>query len=177
MLKVQRCEHGESCEGCCWLWLGQTDSVKAYGKVSYDNRKYIAHSLIYSLRNNLDPRSNKRGSENRLHTCDTPLCCNWNHIYIGTHQHNADDKVSRDRQTKGETQPHAKLTASQVYQLRRLYHSGGWRKVELAALFHLSQSTVGKILAFEDWKHLKGELLIGRPPCITRYGAVYVLSK
>jgi hypothetical protein len=137
------------------LWAGQKDSKGHYGKVSYMNEKYIAHSFIFKLHNNTF------GSKytNHLHTCDTPLCCNWHHIYCGTHQDNMDDKVSRNRQLKGAEQKQAILNDSKVRQIRRNYYTG-WLTHELAYFFDVSPGIITRIIKHHDWSHLQGELLI-----------------
>lgn len=157
MKYVARCSHGDDCSACCWLWTGQTDSRGEYGKVSYVNEKHIAHSLIFKLHTYKGQFVKAKKYTNHLHTCDTPLCCNWNHIYEGTHQQNMQDKVMRNRQCKGEAQLSAKLNDSKVYQIRRNRYAG-WELYELAYFFDVSISTVNKILAWQDWKHLRGEL-------------------
>ena len=156
MQSVAKCEHGDGCDLCCWLWTGQQDK-KGYGKVSYMNRKYTAHNLIYNMHSN----NGKYGMQMytlHLHKCDTPLCCNWNHIYIGTHNDNMRDKVERGRQVKGIDQVNAILNDTKVYQIRRNYYIG-WKILELAYFFDVSMAIIERIVTYKDWKHLKGELI------------------
>ena len=157
MQSVAVCEHGLSCETCCWLWTGQV-ATKGYGKVSYNNQKRIAHSLIFDL---YSPPLPHERLMHHLHTCDVPLCCNWHHIYRGTHQRNMIDKVERSRQCRGETQPQAKLSDAKVYQIRRNRYCG-WEVYELAYFFDVSIAIIYRILARQDWKHLRGELIRSR---------------
>lgn len=155
---VEVCNHGENCIECCWLWKGQVDTHKEYGKVSYQNEKYIAHALIFKLRNNI-PLVVKFHS---LHACDVSLCCNWNHVYRGDHAQNMKDKVERNRQAKGKAFPQHILNETKVRQMRRLYYSGGWIIADLVYVFGAKISVTQRILSGKDWKHVKGELLIGR---------------
>lgn len=149
---VQQCEHGETCTECCWLWTGQVDH-KGYGKVSYLNVKRIVHSLLFKWKTGI-PIATRI---NALHTCDTPLCCNWNHIYSGSPQDNSNDRVNRDRQPKGDEFPQAKMTEQKVRLLRELYNLGEWSTVELAAFFSIGQTTAWRIIKGEDWKHVRAE--------------------
>ena len=150
---IDLCNHGYSCQDCCWPWKGQIDH-KGYGKVSYNGKKHILHGLIYDLVHDITPEP----YDNHLHTCDTPLCANWSHVYLGSHQKNMDDKVERNRQVKGVHQVQAILNDSKVYQIRRHYYCG-WKQYELAYFFDIALSTVNRITNKEDWKHLKGEAL------------------
>lgn len=155
LLKVKICEHGITCVDCCWPWQGQI-ATDGYSKVSYLNDKHIAHSLIYKLVHNLPVYKSEFQC---CHKCDTKICCNWHHIYKGSHQTNMQDKVDRNRQTRGMTQPGHKLNDTKVYQLRRLWYSGGWKQIELATLFDVSQPITNKIINRKDWSHLLGEVL------------------
>lgn len=153
MQSVAQCKHGEECTQCCWLWTGQV-SKKGYGKVSYEGEKRITHSLIFKLRYKIPLYSHCQC----LHTCDVPLCCNWNHIYIGDTQQNLQDKLDRNRQAKGNMFPQSFTNASKVYQMRRNYHSGGWTIADLCYVFGLSYSVTHRILKRQDWSYLQGEL-------------------
>jgi hypothetical protein len=69
----------------CWLWKGFTHrdghgQFKLRGKVEY------AHRVAYALVHGCTPYK-------RLlcHTCDTPGCCNPDHLYVGDKSTNAFD--------------------------------------------------------------------------------------
>lgn len=49
-----------------------------------------------------------------LHQCDNPRCCNVEHLFIGTHQDNMADKVSKGRQAVREKNGRGKLTREQA---------------------------------------------------------------
>lgn len=152
---VVMCEHGMGCNKCCWLWKGQV-SKKGYGKVSYLNDKHIAHSLIFKLHHSLALYT----GECCLHTCDIPLCCNWNHIYIGDTKQNVQDKVERNRQIKGVQSSQSVVNDNKVLQLRRLYSSGGWTQADLCYVFGVSTTIVNRIINRKDWTHVQGEILV-----------------
>lgn len=79
----------------CWLWTGRLNS-KSYAMLSmkYKTSKYRLASHI-SKELGGQPRLSE--SHLALHKCDTPQCVNPDHLYWGTHQQNADDKVNRRR--------------------------------------------------------------------------------
>jgi hypothetical protein len=102
-----------------------------------------------------------------LHTCDNPICVNPAHLYLGTHQDNMDDKVRRGRQAKGathgsKTKPEsipkgernggAKLTPSDVRQIRRLFKAGCSSQKELARKFSVSPSQIYNIVSNRCWR-------------------------
>jgi hypothetical protein len=64
-----------------------------YGHSTYYGRCYPAHRLLYILINGDIPKD-----MHVLHSCDNPKCVNINHLFIGTHQCNMSDKVSKNRQ-------------------------------------------------------------------------------
>jgi hypothetical protein len=74
----------------CWLW---TQSVKSYGYGQVQSRgvNYHAHRLAYALFVGPIPRGMFV-----CHVCDTPLCVNPAHLFLGTHSDNM-----RDARTKG----------------------------------------------------------------------------
>lgn len=151
------CEHGESCNKCCWLWTGAKDR-HGYGNASLDGKDVIVHRAIYCGYYNviLTP------IQLVLHTCDTKLCCNHWHLYIGDKRRNALDAVARGQYKTGQYHANAVLTASQVYQIRRLYHSGSWTITDLTAIVPVKRSVIQRILTRQDWSHLQGELIRAR---------------
>jgi hypothetical protein len=100
----------------CWLWLRAQDNAKdpygrAYSRVYAElhptgRRKDTAHQIAYSLINGYPP-----SGLHVLHSCDRPLCCNPNHLRLGTPADNAADRQFRGRSKgwqKGKTRPNYK---------------------------------------------------------------------
>lgn len=81
----------------CWLWLSAKRG-KGYGAAWSKERREIVdtHRYFYQAHNGPIP-------EGLLvrHSCDNPLCCNPEHLLVGTVQDNSDDMVKRGRSTKG----------------------------------------------------------------------------
>lgn len=55
---------------------------------------------------------------------------------------------------RGEANGRAKLTKSQVIEIRRAYTAGGVLQRELGALFGVGRSTIGDIIRREKWTHV-----------------------
>lgn len=151
-------------ESDCWTWRG-TKLPHGYG-IFYVARngiktKYYAHRVAYSLVNGpLLPGLFV------CHRCDNPSCCNPSHLFAGTQTDNMRDAKRKGRcvfnPLKGEANPHSKLKASEVLEIRRLFVRGVPGKnprtkgnsQELANQFGISRTTVYHIYREKGWKHL-----------------------
>lgn len=149
----------EEKESECWLWQGTKNSY-GYGVISINNRSYTAHRLIYLFHFGVSLRGLCV-----LHKCDTPLCCNPNHLFLGTHTDNAFDRDQKGRQAKGDrsgsrrhlgSRPRghmhyaAKLTEKEVFEIRKKEES----TTLLARRFGVHTSTIKHILQRRKWAHL-----------------------
>lgn len=86
------------------------------------------------------------------HTCDVPLCVNPAHLYLGTDQDNADDRVERGRSSR-QGGPGTKLTDDAVREIRKLSGEGVNRHV-LAARFGVGAPMITRIKNFRSWKNV-----------------------
>lgn len=77
--------------GCCWLWQGYV-KPSGHGLTTWMARPIHAHRLAWIL---------KRGEIAQdmciNHKCHNPLCCNPNHMYVGTREQNMADYWGRTR--------------------------------------------------------------------------------
>lgn len=126
----------------CWEWQGCT-SPQGYGRYS----GAPAHRVAFALANGYAP------TQFVLHSCDNPPCVNPNHLREGTVRDNTDDKVSRNRQRKGEAINTAKLTAAQVREIRSRYKSGAIQ-ARLAREYAVSCTNLNRIVRHMIWKHV-----------------------
>lgn len=77
----------------CWEWTGGRFS-DGYGAISVDGKAQRAPRVALHLTG-----INPDGLHVR-HSCDNPACVNPKHLSVGTAQDNANDKVSRGRQSR-----------------------------------------------------------------------------
>ena len=109
----------------------------------------LAHRVAYELITGEEPNGVL------LHTCDTPLCCNPEHLTVGTQRDNLQDMRNKGR---GVNPPHvpgekcgmSKLTDTKVKEIR----SSDLTQRQLATIYGVSQTTIGKILRRETWRHV-----------------------
>lgn len=79
-------------EGECWLYRGYVIN-SGYGQFRVRrNQSVTAHRFSYALANGEIP-----GGLHVCHTCDTKLCVNPAHLFLGTHADNVRDMVQKGR--------------------------------------------------------------------------------
>jgi hypothetical protein len=79
----------------CWLWDGQSDYDKGYGRFSLDNkknRKMSAHRASWVLNRGSIPSGLLV-----CHTCDNPPCVRPDHLFLGTALDNTRDMMRKGR--------------------------------------------------------------------------------
>lgn len=135
----------------CWLWTGTHDG-HGYGLI-YDSRIKLnryAHAIAWEL----DRGQSIPDGQIVRHRCDTPLCVNPRHLLTGTHADNVNDKVSRERQSRGDEHGISKLTETDVEEIRRRYATGSWSQRRLAAEYGITQPNVHLIVTRKGWTHI-----------------------
>lgn len=139
----------------CWRWT-RSITNKGYGQFGYTG-------VVNGKRMTLQYQSHRAFAEMFgldisqglvLHSCDHPYCVNPAHIRIGTLQDNMDDKVARGRVFRpvGDAHPQAKLTASDVLDIRRRAQTEPY--AALAAEYNTRVNSIGRIVNGGRWKHL-----------------------
>ena len=96
------------------------------------------------------------GARPALMACHKDDCRDHNvlsNLYWGSAADNMNDKVARDRQTKGEESPRAVLSTSDIISIRK--SAGVIRQRDVAAAFGVSQSHVSRIQRGQSWGHLE----------------------
>lgn len=78
----------------CIIW--RLSTTKGRGRVKINGKPEYAHRAMWSQVFGAIP-------DGLLvcHSCDNPLCINPAHLFLGTHQDNMHDMVSKGRSTKG----------------------------------------------------------------------------
>lgn len=129
----------------CWEWPFAISKRDGYGRVYFDGSSRNAHHVALLL-----TTPQPIGSDHALHSCDNPACVNPSHLRWGTPQDNMTDKVSRNRQLRGEQHRMARLTEENVRAIRT--DSRPLRII--AAEYGVTESHVCRIRNRVQWRHL-----------------------
>lgn len=80
----------------CWLWTAQATCNGGYGAINAGRGpKLRAHRVAWALAGNDLPSGLVL-----CHKCDTPKCCNPNHMFLGTKKDNTQDMIRKNRNSK-----------------------------------------------------------------------------
>lgn len=169
--KVDKCGADE-----CWPWIGWHQN--GYGSVKLKGVVYRVHRVAFKLAN-----PNDLGDRCICHRCDNSLCCNPNHLFIGTIVDNINDMVQKRRHgfgkthssvtriecrprgmrngsnTKPEKRPKGEghgmhiLLEPQIRKIRSLHAAGASRR-SLRHMFNTSKSNIAFIVTGKTWKCL-----------------------
>lgn len=128
----------------CIIWQGRKDQF-GYGRIG--KRSLKAHRVAFELATGKDPTGWLV-----CHHCDNPSCINPEHLYLGTHQDNANDKVKRNRcsRLKGEINPAATMTDDLATKV--IKEPGTYRGV--ARKFGLQPNAVRNVKLGITWQDL-----------------------
>ena len=77
--------------GTCWEWTGSRDR-DGRGRFAVKRRPHNAPRVAWVIANGPIP-----DGVYVLHRCDNPACVNVEHLFLGTHQDNMDDRTAKGR--------------------------------------------------------------------------------
>ena len=133
----------------CWGWRLKPN-VNGYVQVrSSEGKKMYGHRYSWEVHRGPIPEEMCV-----LHSCDNPTCTNPDHLFLGTMNDNTKDMLSKDRESRGERHPGARLTEAKVILMRQMYSSGKYTMERLGYLFKVSEGTVYSAVRRQSWKHV-----------------------
>ncbi len=140
--------------GDCWIWLASTSD--GYGNFWMDNRKWKAHRFSYELEHGPIP-------EGLIicHRCDDRKCVRPEHLFLGTHKDNSQDREKKGRggDFRGENNWCSLLTEDEVREILYLYRQGDTSQTELGERFGVRQTAISAITRGINWSHINSEIL------------------
>lgn len=129
--------------GTCWLWKGSHGKqahAKVHGKMTSASR--VAWILfVGEIPSNLFV----------LHTCDNPMCVRISHLFLGNHQNNMDDMVSKKRSLSGERNPAAKMSNATAILIRKDF-ADGVRQCDISRKYNVHKCCVSDVLNNRTFK-------------------------
>ena len=143
----------------CWLWQA-TLNENGYGVFYFQGRTGLAHRAAWAMLRGPIPSGLVV-----LHGCDTPSCVNPDHLRLGTVLDNIRDMDAKGRRVnvgvpptplRGEANPNARLTLSQVRDIRALFRLGSSKR-SLSMRFGVSRPVIAGIIEGRSWRELHGE--------------------
>ena len=137
--------------GGCHLWSGNVMRC-GYGRVYFQGKSWRTHRLIYTLNNGPIP-------DGMLvcHKCDVPLCCNPEHLFLGSPMENHHDAISKKRHTHGRMVNTCKLTEEQVIEIRSRWPAESAKYGAYSRLgreYGVTEANIRCIVRGQSWKHL-----------------------
>lgn len=152
----------QNAPGQCWLWTGSRD--RGYG--TYGGRslgKFRISRVMWLMKTGDDPKEMLV-----CHHCDNPPCVNPEHLFLGTHLDNTTDAKLKNRlkpvkeeyRVCGDKSPRAKLTNSQVLEIRQLYRDCSGERgfcQRVGEQLKVSRETIRLIVMGLKWKSLLPE--------------------
>lgn len=147
--------------GRCWVWTGWCVGVGSRKRGAITSKRkwgyQYVHRISWILNNGAIP--DKLWV---LHRCDTGLCVNPDHLFLGTAASNIDDCIEKNRRACGEKHPSSKLTQEEVLKMRSLYKTGEYSTADLGLMFNVSRTNVWLIVTERIWMNHKGHIYKAR---------------
>lgn len=138
----------------CIEWTGYKDK-DGYGKISITQngkeRPFQTHRVSWMVHGGTIPPNMFI-----LHSCDNPSCIRIDHLFLGTHQENIDDKMRKGRHIfpTGADCKQAILSENKAQKILNMKGKGKTSH-EIAKYYKIAASTVRSIWQRRSWKHLK----------------------
>ena len=135
--------------GNCLEWQGATAGPMGYGYLTRKRKNYYAHRWAWMLEHGEIPKG-----KCVRHKCDNPLCCNLEHLVLGTKKQNSEDMVERGRSSRGKKNGQSKLTEDDVRAIRRKVAQGA-SQAAVAREYGLGPMAVNRIVRRLRWGWLE----------------------
>ena len=129
----------------CWLWIGAYMGTNRYGAFSWKGGVIVAHKASWIIYVGRVPKE-----MDVCHKCDTNMCVNPRHLFLGTRTDNMQDCVRKGRHAFGEKHGMAKLTVQQVKAIREDLRD----KSKIAEEYGISSREISDIKLRRRWKHI-----------------------
>lgn len=138
--------------GDCLIWCGGKFAC-GYGRIYYKGKSKRVHRLVMEILIGKEIES----TTFVCHTCDTPLCCNPDHLFLGTPKENHVDAMVKGRLPNGEKINTCKLDRNKVVEILKRWKSSDRKHgmhSSLAREFKVTPQNIRQIVNRNTWKHI-----------------------
>ena len=128
----------------CLEWQGCIcGSGSGYGSVWVGGKMQMTHRVAWII-----AHGPIHDGECVLHHCDNPLCCDIDHLFLGTLADNTRDMIAKGRAWRIKSGNRGKLTPEEVTEICRVYVPGSreFGQGALAKRFGVHQTHIGWIV-------------------------------
>ncbi len=141
----------------CLLWTGARNR-QGYGHMTIDGQRLLVHRVMWELAHGPIPAGMLA-----CHKCDTPLCVNPDHLFLGSHADNSADMATKGRHfshtrperiARGERSGQTHLTAENIREIRGR-REGGATMYALGREYGVSRQAIRRIVCREVWVHIE----------------------
>lgn len=135
-------------ENNCFICTSHKPDSYGYFRIKENKEVKMLHRVIYeecfdSIPNGYMVR----------HRCDNPSCINPEHLEVGTHRDNMDDRDNRNRTLKGSNHGMSKLSELDVLFIRKCLKDGA-SQASLAEKYKVNKKVIYDIKNRNIWKHI-----------------------
>lgn len=131
----------------CWPWKAAI-SKTGYGVMRINRMTVKAHRIPFLI------KGEDIHGKFVCHKCDNPICCNPDHLFIGSCLDNVRDMHSKGRARKalGSQASNVKLKEDDIPKIRGL--KGKMTQREIGILFGVGKNAIQAILSGKHWRHI-----------------------
>lgn len=127
----------------CWEIVSHKPDHSGYVILCHDYSRDLAHRISYAVFKGTIP-----SGMCVCHHCDNRKCVNPDHLFLGTHQDNTQDMISK----KGRFG--AKLTADKVREIRQIYRSNNISIRQLGRDYGVSPTCIREVVYNISWREI-----------------------
>jgi len=139
----------------CWM-MDLCCADNGYHRIAIDKKSRDAHRVSYIIHKGPIPDDLQI-----RHICHNKRCVNPNHLIIGTHQDNMDDRSNADRQAKGSNNGNSLLTETLVREIIIDIWNGKYiSAAEIGRKYEVYDTTILDILNGKRWTHITNQLQV-----------------
>ncbi len=137
----------------CWIWKGGLGR-HGYAQHRMNNTPIVAYRAAWILFKGEIPKGICV-----CHRCDNKKCVNPDHLFLGTQSDNMKDMLEKGRRRKdlkGQDVPHSRLKDKDIKDIFEM-RKNRYKIREIAEVFKVHKTHIGKILQRKKWKHIEVE--------------------